>query len=255
MNFIGLLSAFFILTSIGTYSHSETKYSLSNNPDNFTEGVWIKKYPYNDACFKFETPDGIKIVCDPNDMDETVSADIVTESHIDGDHTDTSKISGFYNLYRNPGEYMQKGIKITGIRGWHDKAGPFNETNTIFVFDINGIKIAHFASQGQFPDKEMRAELDALNGIDILLIQAYYPDSYVYVKMTLDECCKVIDMLNPKIVIPEHGTPGIGKFIAERYHTQAEHIGHEGIVITKDILKNIKTHRILDMDNGPRISK
>ncbi len=242
--------AILILTAGVIFSKSaEVIQHVSKRPGNFSKGVWIKKYPKNYACFKFETPDGFTIICDPFEMDETVSADIVTESHIDADHTNTSKITGFYNLFRNPGVYEENGIKVTGIGGWHDKAGPANETNTIFVFEINGIKIAHFASLGQAPSKEMWAKLDAFNCIDILLIQVF-SDAHVYIKLMVGESCEIIDRLNPKIVIPEHGTPGISKSIAEHYHTQAKHINYNGFVVTQEMLKNINGHRIFDMDNG-----
>ncbi len=227
----------------------EKERHVSKRPENFTEGVWIKKYPLKYACFKFETPDGIKIVCDPFNMDETVSADIVTESHQDGDHVDDSKITGVFKLYKSPGESVEKGIWITGIGGRHNK-GDTEVTNTVFVFDIHGMKIAHFASQGQAPGKDMWAKLEEFNGIDVLLVQAFKNPDWKNIKMTIDECCGVIDRLNPKIVIPEHGTAGISEDFANHYHTRVEHINYDGFVLTKDILKSTKGHRFLDMDNG-----
>jgi hypothetical protein len=224
---------------------------VSKSPQNFTEGVWIKKYPFDYACFKFETPDGIKIVCDPFEMDDTVPADIVIESHQDGDHNDAKKITGLYKLIQSPGEYEEKGIRITGIGGRHNK-GDTAVTNTVFVLDVNGIKIAHFASQGQVPSEEMWAKLEALNGIDVMLVQAFRKPEYGYVKMTVDECCSVIDRLGPKIVIPEHGTDGISEDFANHYHSQVERVNYDGFVVTKEILKSIEGHLIIDMDNkGP----
>ena len=226
---------------------------VSKRPENFTNGVWIKKYPGGYACFKFETPDGIKIVCDPYNMDETVSADIVTESHQDVDHKDTSMLTGQFTLLKEPGEYVVKGIHITGIPGKHNKPDT-GMTNTVFVFEINGIKIAHFASQGKVPSEEMWVLLKAFNGIDILLIQTFKSPHWEWddIKMTPKECYTVIDRLNPKIVIPEHGTKEISKDFANHYHTQVEYINYDGFVVTKDILKNIRRHKILEMDNnGP----
>lgn len=246
-----LLILILVSGSIFESSSGEKKQLISKRPENFTEGVWIKKYPSNFACFKFETPDGIKIICDPFNMDETVSADIVIESHQHGDHTDTSKITGNYKLFQSPGEFEEKGIRITGIGGSHEK-GDADVTNTIFVFDINGIKIAHFASQGDIPNKKMWAKLEAFKGIDILLVQAFKNPETKEIKMILEDCYVVFDRLNPKIIIPEHGRAEISKDIAKHYNTSVEYINYDGFVITKEILKNIKGHRILDMDNnGP----
>lgn len=224
---------------------------VTKRPEKFIKGVWIKKYPGGYACFKLETPDGIKIICDPYNMDETVTADIVTESHQDADHNDTSRITGEFTLLKEPGEYIVKGIHITGIPGKHNKPDT-GITNIIFVFEINGIKIAHFASQGKRPSEDIWAKLKAFNGIDILMIQAFKSPHWEWdeIKMTPKECYTVIDRLKPGIVIPEHGTKGISKDFAKHYHTQVEYIDYDGFVVTGDILKNIRGHKILEMDNN-----
>jgi L-ascorbate metabolism protein UlaG (beta-lactamase superfamily) len=232
------------------------KQDAPGKPPDFTEGVWIKKYPGNYACFKFETPDGITIVCDPFGMDEKVSADIVTESHQDYDHVDTSMITGLYKLYQGPGEFSGEfageGIFVAGIGGKHNKTDA-EVTNTVFVFAINGIRIAHFASLGQAPSEEMWAKLNELGGIDVLLIQAYTNPVWKSVKMTLEECCSVVDRLDPRIVIPEHGNMGISEDIARHFHTQVQHEGYGGFVVTKGLLRSISGHRILDMDTTSRL--
>lgn len=246
-----------LVLSVGCVSTrpAATKQDTPGTPPDFTEGVWIKKYPGNYACFKFETPEGITIVCDPFGMDEKVSADIVTESHQDYDHVDTSMITGLYKLYRGPGEFpgefVEKGVFVAGIGGKHNKTDT-EVTNTVFVFDINGIRIAHFASLGQAPSEEMWEKLNELGGIVVLLIQACTDPAWKSIKMTLEECCSVVDRLNPRIVIPEHGNMGISEDIARHYHTQVQHEGRGGFVVTKGLLRSINGHRILDMDTASR---
>lgn len=82
-------------------------------PENFTEGIYIKKYPDNFACFKFETPEGIKVIVDPYNMNETVEPNIVTESHQHWDHTDLSMLKGNYTLITTAGEFSENDIEIT----------------------------------------------------------------------------------------------------------------------------------------------
>jgi hypothetical protein len=232
-----------------TFSASKPESVVKNEPEekslkNFTEGVWIKKYPENYACFKFETPEGIKIITDPYMMDETVKPDIVTESHQHGDHTDVSKLQGTYKLIKEPGSYIEKGIKILGYSGKHNK-GDVTGTNNIFVFEINGIKIAHFASQGQLPSDEL---LGKIGDADVLLIQASIKPEYANSKLNLEETEAIIKMLKPKIVIPEHGSENLGKALATYLDLKVEFVKNGEIVVTRSGLNASKGLRILDLD-------
>lgn len=212
--------------------------------ESFTEGVWIKKYPENYACFKFETPEGLKVVADPYMMNETVEPDIVTESHQHSDHTDTSKLQGKYKLINQTGNFEEKGIKITGYSGQHNK-GDTSETNIVYTYEINGIKIAHFASQG-----EMLADnvLEKMKDVDVLLIQGSIKPEYADSKLNLSEMKYIIDKLKPKIVIPEHGSENLGKALASYLNLNVEFIKGGQIVVTRKDLDTAKSLRVLDID-------
>lgn len=244
-----LSKATLITTKNATSSTSEQELNIkevakTHNLENFTQGVWIKKYPENYACFKFETPEGLKIVVDPYMMNETVKPDIVTESHQHADHNDISKLQGEYKLIKETGSYIEKGIKITGYSGKHNK-GDATETNIIFVYEINGIKIAHFASQGELPNYDV---LDKIKNIDVLLIQASIKPEYANSKLNLDETKLIIDRLNPKIVIPEHGSENLCKALASFLGLNVEFIKNGEIVVTKSELNASEGLRILDLD-------
>ena len=216
----------------------------AKKPENLTEGVWIKKYPENYACFKFETPDGIKIVADPYMMNETVQPDIVTESHQHADHVDVSKLKGTYKLIKETGSFSEKGVKITGYQGKHNK-GEMSEPNIIFVYEVNGLKVAHFASQGELPSDET---LDQIKNADVLLIQASIKPEYANSKMNLEEAKYIIDKLNPKIVIPEHGSENLGKALAAYLGLKVEFIKNGEVIVTKSELDAAKSLRVLDLD-------
>jgi len=213
-------------------------------PVGFTEGIWIRKYPGGYASFKFELPDGFTFVCDPYQMDEIISPDFVTSSHMHSDHADYSKLTGRFETFMRKGDFEYKGFPVSGIAGSHNK-GDREVSNIIFVMDINGIRIAHFAAQGQMPDDRM---FSRLKGTDVLLIQVFNEPDYSDIKLTVSECCEIIDRLDPRIVIPEHGSSKIGEEIAEHYHTTVEYVDRGGFVITEKLLKNIKGHKIVDMD-------
>lgn len=212
--------------------------------DDFTERIRIKKYPENYACFKFETPEGIKIIADPYMMNETVEPDIVTESHQHSDHNDVSKLQGDYKLIKETGSYIEKGISITGYSGKHNK-GDSTETNIIFVYEINGIKVAHFASQGELPSDDT---LEEIGNIDVLLIQASIRPEYANSKLNLEETKTIIDSLKPKIVIPEHGSENLGKALAEYLDLNVEFVKNGEIAVTRSELNALKELRVLVLD-------
>jgi L-ascorbate metabolism protein UlaG (beta-lactamase superfamily) len=223
-------------------------------PENFTEGIYIKKYPDNFACFKFETPNGIKVIVDPYYMNETVEPNIVTESHQHWDHTDLSMLKGAYKLITTTGEFSENGIEITGFPGKHDK-GDNEGTNFIYVFNINGIRIAHFASQGEVPSDEV---MKSIGNVDILLIQTMTSSNSALnfemgltsssSKLNLEECKSIIEKLNPKIVIPNHGTRKVGQSLATYLNTTIEYGSTGEILVTKNQLNKIKGVKVIDLD-------
>ncbi len=90
-----------------------------------------------------------------------------------------------------------KGIKFRGIPTYHDEAkGQQRGKNTIFCFEVDGIRVCHLGDLGhQLGDKQI-AELGR---IDILLIPVggYY---------TIDAkvATQVCNQLKPKVIIPMH---------------------------------------------------
>ena len=125
-------------------------------------------------------------------------ADILTISHQHWDHSNKKAILGEPFIAENPGEYDIKSVFIRGIRSFHDKKqGKERGENTIFIFQIEDIQVAHL---GDFGQKDLNQEqLEALEDIDIVLI----PVGGVY---TIDakEAHQLILKIEPKIVIPMH---------------------------------------------------
>lgn len=217
----------------------------SSSPDNdFSQGVKIKKYPENYASFKFMTPEGLTVIADPYMMNETVSPAIVTESHQHDDHKDVSKLEGNYTLIKETGSHNENGIQVTGYSGHHNKEDA-TETNIIFVYEINGIRIAHFASQGDLPSDET---LTQIGDVDVLLIQTSIEPNYNHTKLSVDETKIIIDKLKPEIVIPEHGAENAGSAIASSLNLDVEFVESGEIIVTRSELDASKTLRVLDLD-------
>jgi hypothetical protein len=159
----------------------------------------INKYPGNNACFKF-IYNGLTVVADPFGMNERISPAAVTISHNDADHTDLSQVFGTYRLMRTEESFECGDVSIVGIAGHHYKRD-VGKSNIVYLFKFGGIRLAHFASQGEVPTEQM---YDKLGTVDILLIQC------MAIERKLDpyQVVEIAKKVNARIVIPEHGTPG-----------------------------------------------
>ncbi len=209
----------------------------------FTEGVLIKKYPGNYACFTFETIDGFQILSDPYMLNDTLKPDVVTESHQHGDHNDTSQVEGDFALITESGEYTFDKTVIKGYMGVHNK-GDLPSPNTIFVTKLEDITIAHFASQGDLPSDEV---LDQIGRVDVLLIQIF--ENGTYGKLVPDDLPAIINKLQPKIIIPEHGQANADAVIAGKLDITYEAEPSGRLILTQEKLKMMKEAKVINLDN------
>ena len=153
------------------------------------------------ASFLIETKTGVKILTDPydNSVGYTVlelSPDIVLTSHKHFDHGYTGALKGDFTVLDKPQEYNVKGVKIRGIKAFHDQeAGQKRGENIVFVIE-DEFSVAHLGDLGHELEKE---HLEKIGKVDILLI----PVGGVY---TIDAkaAYNVAKAINPKIIIPMH---------------------------------------------------
>jgi L-ascorbate metabolism protein UlaG (beta-lactamase superfamily) len=154
------------------------------------------------SSFLISLEGGPKIVTDPFDNtvgypmpDET--ADVCMVSHDHFDHNCVSVIKGNPEVVKSKGEMEVKGLKFKGIASFHDETGGKDRgENTIWTFELGGMKFAHVGDLGIDLDESQRREIGA---VDILFV----PTGGFY---TIDAstATKVVDSLNPKVVIPMH---------------------------------------------------
>jgi len=154
------------------------------------------------ASYKFSGKK-LTIICDPYSEKlvgmnfPRVEADVVTVSHQHEDHNNKEAIRGDFICFDSPGEYEIKGAQIVGVKSFHDnQKGAIRGLNTIFVYEIDDIKICHLGDLGHELDVE---QIEKIDGIDVLLIP-------VGGEFTIDAktATKVISSIGPKIVIPMH---------------------------------------------------
>ena len=222
----------------------ETASRVVAGADDGQKEVMIQKYPENFTCFLIKAPSGVKIIADPFGMDEKVRPDIVTESHNHFDHSDHSMLIQPYKLLYTPGDFTEKGIKITGIAGHHNK-GDSGTTNIMYVFDIDGIRIAEFGSQGDMPGE---ADLKKIGTVDVLIVQLFFMTND---KLTMNESLSIIKRLGAKIIIPAHGdssTATHNRYAKILGSHEVTHIKSGRLTLTRAELDKIKAPKIVVLD-------
>ena len=157
---------------------------------------------YGQACFRIQ---GGKVVVLIDPFDKSIGltpprgeAHIVLTTHEHKDHNNIKAVSGDPFVIDGPGEYEKGGVKITGIASFHDENdGKDRGMNTMFVVEIDGMRVAHLGDLGQNALSDVQREL--LGNVDILMV----PVGGVY---TIDgtTAASIVNTIGPKIVIPMH---------------------------------------------------
>lgn len=156
---------------------------------------------YGHSCFKLESG-GIVVVTDPFPKKIGLKpfqgkADIVTVSHNHWDHNNTSVIRDKPFIIAGPGEYEIKKIIIRGIPSFHDKVkGKARGPNTIYLIQIGQIRLCHLGDLGH---NLFDNQTEIIGQVDILMI----PVGGIFT-INSQEAPKIINQIEPRIVIPMH---------------------------------------------------
>ncbi|MDD2923321.1 MAG: MBL fold metallo-hydrolase, partial [Anaerolineales bacterium] len=112
---------------------------------------------YGHSCFRLTERNFATVVTDPFDSKVVgyeaikLKADIVTVSHDALGHNNSDAVKGATHTLTGPGEFEIGGVFITAVQT--DSAGKKKERirNTVFVFDYDGITVAHLGDLQQIP--------------------------------------------------------------------------------------------------------
>ncbi len=156
---------------------------------------------FGHSCFRLTSSSGVSLLTDPYtkvgyELPNGIQADVVTVSHGHFDHNYTQAIN-FSVCVDKVGEYSFPDVKIVGYPSYHDEVkGAKRGENIVFVFEMDGIRIAHLGDLGE-PYEEKWCKI--LDGVDVLLL----PVGGTY---TIDakEAKKYADALKVKTVVPMH---------------------------------------------------
>ncbi len=149
------------------------------------------------------TSAGAKIVTDPFDSNMVglpfpkVLADIVTVSHEHEDHNAIKAVGGKPVVFRLPGEYERKGVRVYGYDSFHDDAkGRERGKNTMFKFVIDGIVVLHCGDLGHLPDDTL---LEHIKDTDIMMVPVGG-----HFTIGPKEAKELVSLVAPGIVLPMH---------------------------------------------------
>ncbi len=161
------------------------------------------------SCFRLTERGMATIVTDPYDHSVTgfealkLRADIVTISHDAPGHNFASAVKGKSLVLTGPGEYEVGGVFITGVQTNGISKKTENEPrNTLYVFDYDGVNVAHLGDLNHVPSQ---SEIEALGNVHVALVPVGGGGG-----LSAAKAIEVISLIEPGIVIPMHySTPGI----------------------------------------------
>jgi L-ascorbate metabolism protein UlaG (beta-lactamase superfamily) len=160
-------------------------------------------------CFELTAGDGTKIVMDPyktgsapveiSKFPENVTADLVTISHFHPDHDNITGVGGNPRAIFQPGSDSAGLVKITGYKSDHGYSGgvPAGD-NTVFVFEVGGVKIVHMGAAGVITQADILA---AIENADVAIIDAMGTDSH-----PVPEMMAQLRKSHVRTIIPAHNS-------------------------------------------------
>lgn len=156
---------------------------------------------YGHSCFRLKSREGT-VLTDPYSSalgltPPRITPDVVTVSHGHDNHSDTSALKPGYTLIQDPGEYEVSQIFITGIWTYHDDVeGAKRGRNTVYLFEMDDLRVCHLGDLGHMPSDEM---VEDLGDVDVLLIPV---GGQTTIGAAL--ASEVVSILEPRLVIPMH---------------------------------------------------
>ncbi|GAB4544886.1 MAG: MBL fold metallo-hydrolase [Anaerolineales bacterium] len=157
---------------------------------------------YGHSCFRLTERNFATVVTDPFDAKYAgyeplkLKADIVTVSHDAPGHNCTDAVKGATRALTGAGEFEIGGVFITAVQT--DSAGKKKEKirNTVYVFDYDGITVAHLGDLQQIPTQ---SEIELLGSVNVALVPVGGGNS-----LNAAKAAEMISMLEPNIVVPMH---------------------------------------------------
>jgi L-ascorbate metabolism protein UlaG (beta-lactamase superfamily) len=130
---------------------------------------------------------------------EGVSADLVLVTHEHADHNGVDRIEGDPVVVRSTaGRFDSPAGEVVAIASEHDDvAGTKRGPNTIFAFELGGVRVAHFGDFGQRALRDEQAA--AIGALDLLLVPIGGGPT-----LDAEQAAQVVERLRPRWIVPMH---------------------------------------------------
>ncbi len=208
---------------------------------------------YGHSCFRLTERGMATVVVDPFDSKATgysplkLKADIVTVSHDAPGHNFVEAVKGTSHVIKGPGEFEIGGVFITGVQTNGTGSGKKAKEqirNTLYVFDYDGLTVAHLGDLQQVPTQ---AEIEALGTVNVALVPVGGGSG-----LNAAKAAEVISLIEPNIVVPMHyATPdakvtleSLNKFLKEMGLSKQE--AQSSLKVTRSALPDETHVAVLD---------
>jgi len=158
---------------------------------------------YGHSCFRLTERNYVTVVTDPFDSKSVgydplkLKAEIVTISHDAPGHNFSDAVKGTTHVLTGAGEFEIGGVFITAVQiDGSVKKSKDKVRNTVYVFDYDGITVAHLGDLQQIPTQ---SEVELLGTVNVALIPVGGGNS-----LNAAKAAEVVSMLEPNIVVPMH---------------------------------------------------
>lgn len=145
---------------------------------------------------------------------EGVQAQLLLVTHEHADHNGVEAIGGEPTILRSTAGKLDSPLgEVTAIASEHDEqAGTLRGPNTIFVFELDGLRVCHFGDFGQSALRDEQAA--AIGEIDLLFVPVGAGPT-----IGAEQASQIVTRLSPRWAVPMHyRTPRIGFLeTAERF--------------------------------------
>jgi len=135
-----------------------------------------------------------------------VDADLLLITHEHIDHNGAEAIGGQPPVLRSTAGRLESPVgEVVAIASEHDQAaGTERGPNTIFVFSLDGVRVAHFGDFGQTALRDEQAE--AVGEVDLMFLPVGAGPT-----IGAEGAAEIVERLRPRWVVPMHyRTPRIG---------------------------------------------
>ncbi|MDK1028476.1 MAG: MBL fold metallo-hydrolase [Anaerolineae bacterium] len=158
---------------------------------------------YGHSCFRLTERNLATVVTDPYDSTKIgykplkLKADIVTVSHNSPGHNNTNSVKDVAHVIAGPGEYEIGNVFITAVQtNGQDDNDNGNLRNILYVFDYDGVTVAHLGDLIRVPTQ---MEVEALGSVTVALVPVGGGGG-----LNAAKAAEVISLIEPNIVIPMH---------------------------------------------------